>query len=79
MVTLQDGHQVPSDSEEWRHECEARTIIGLPGTAARGAFLRGKLDAQGKLRGGILEKRGEDEVERLERTIKRIRYADRGQ
>lgn len=79
LVTLHDGRQVPSDSEEWRHETEARTIIALPGVPARRAFLRGTLDAQGKLRGGILEKRGEHEVERLERTIKRIWYADRGQ
>ena len=79
LVTLQDGRKVLSDSEEWRHECEALTIIAMPGTAARRAFLRGKLDEQGKLRGGILEKRGEHEVERLERTIKRIWYADRGQ
>lgn len=79
LVTLQDGRKVLSDSEEWLHECEARTIIAMPGTAARRAFLRGKPDEQGKLRGGILEKRGEHEVERLERTIKRIWYADRGQ
>lgn len=30
MVTLVDGRQVPSTSEEWRAECEARTILGTP-------------------------------------------------
>lgn len=30
MVTLCDGRQVPSDSEEWRAECEARYVLAIP-------------------------------------------------
>jgi hypothetical protein len=29
-VTLIDGTQVRSDSEAWRHECEARRTLTLP-------------------------------------------------
>jgi hypothetical protein len=29
-VTLHDGRQVANDSEEWRHECEARTLLRWP-------------------------------------------------
>ena len=50
-VTLVDGRQVDSDSEAWRHECEARAIAALPTLAERRAWLqslehrRGKADA----------------------------------
>ncbi len=30
MVTLFDGRQVASDSEEWRAECEARHLLAMP-------------------------------------------------
>lgn len=75
LVTLYDGRQVMSDSEEWRHECEARAIIALPGVAARRARLRGHIDETGRHSGGILQKRGLAAVERLEHTIKQIWYA----
>lgn len=75
VVTLHDGRQVLSDSEEWRHETEARTIIAMPGQAARRAFLRGKVDDTGTLRGGVLQKRGLAACERLEHTVKQIWYA----
>ena len=79
LVTLHDGRQVLSDSEEWRHEAEARAIIAMPTLAARRKFLRGELDEiGGKRRGGILEKRGEAAVQRLEATIKAIWYARQG-
>lgn len=74
-VTLHDGTQVLSDSEEWRHECEARAVIAMPGQAARRAFLRGKIDDKGVLRDGVLQKRGKEACERLEATIKKIWYA----
>lgn len=77
-VTLHDGRQVLSDSEEWRHETEARTIIAMPTIAARRAYLRGSLDERGNLSGGVLQKRGEAALARLEATIKAIWYADRG-
>lgn len=76
-VTLRDGRQVLSDSEEWRHECEARAVIAMPGQAARRAFLRGKMDDKGVIRGGVLAKRGEAAVKHLEDTIKEIWYSNR--
>lgn len=79
LVTLHDGSQVLSDSEEWRHECEARTIIAMPTVATRRAYLRGTLDDHGKHRDGVLQKRGEDAVRRLEATIKQIWYSQRPQ
>lgn len=39
FVTLHDGRQVRSDSEDWRHECEARAIAALPTLAERRAWL----------------------------------------
>lgn len=30
LVTLYDGRQVPSDSREWREECEARMVLAMP-------------------------------------------------
>lgn len=35
MVTLATGEQVPSDSQEWLLECEARHILNLPSKPAR--------------------------------------------
>lgn len=31
VVTLIDGREVSSDSEEWRHECEARAVCKMRG------------------------------------------------
>lgn len=35
MVTLADGREVPSDSQEWKDECEARHILNMGTKAAR--------------------------------------------
>lgn len=74
-VTLHDGRHVLSDSEEWRHYCEAQTVIAMPSLAARRAFLRGVIDNNGKHRDGVLQRRGEAAVLWLEATIKAIWYA----
>lgn len=76
-VTLHDGTEVLSDSEEWRHEAEARTIIAMPSVGRRRAYLRGMIDDSGKHRDGVLQKRGEASVLRLEATIKQIWYSSR--
>lgn len=50
-VTLVDGRTVSSYSEEWREECEARSILNIPGLERRQARLdriertRGKASA----------------------------------
>lgn len=69
LVTLHDGRQVMNDSEEYRHECEARAILAMPSKAMRRAHLYGELDRWGKLRGGILGRRGQEAVTRLEDTM----------
>ena len=79
IVKLHDGTEVLSDSEEWRHHCEALAVIKMPGQVARRAFLRGKVDDQGVLRGGVLQRRGEAACLKLEKTIKDIWYSDQGQ
>ena len=72
-VTLIYGRQVLSDSEEYRHECEARHILSLPTLALRRRYLRGRRDdITGEMRDGILQRRGEAEVKRLEATMMEI-------
>lgn len=69
LVTLHDGRQVSSYSEEWRHETEARAILAMPRKSQRQDFLYGALNEYGKARGGVLQIRGEAAVKRLETTI----------
>lgn len=58
-VTLLDGRQVESDSEEHRHECEARAIAALPTLEQRRAWLE------------LIEKRrGKPAADRLRATMK---------
>lgn len=38
MVTLVDGRAVFSDTEEWRHECEAKAILKMS-PLAQGEYL----------------------------------------
>lgn len=45
---LLDGREVASDSEEWRHECEARAIAALPSLAERRSHLEGIEKRRGK-------------------------------
>lgn len=57
-VTLHDGREAANDSEDWRHECEARSIMNTPTLEGRRERLR------------LVEKnRGAAERKRLERTM----------
>jgi hypothetical protein len=58
-VRLHDGTETTSDSEAWRHECEARAIAKLSTREERDAWLA-----------TIAIKRGEDEAERLRTTMR---------
>lgn len=70
MVTLVDGTRVPSDSEEWRFECEARHILNQPTKEDRQRILRGDFNPKTQLRtGGLVKHRGLESVERLEAKI----------
>jgi hypothetical protein len=52
LVRLVDGREVPSDSEAWRFECEARMLARIATTQARHSYVdevarrRGKAVAQ---------------------------------
>jgi hypothetical protein len=60
-IRLADGTVVSSDSEEWRHLCEARAIDRLPTKEERDRWLA-----------AIAVRRGEAEAERLRATMKRL-------
>ncbi len=61
MPTLHDGREVTADSEEWRHECEARAIAALPTLADRRAWLE-----------GIEARRGKADADRLRETMREL-------
>lgn len=79
LVQLLDGRMVPSDSEDWRHLCEARTVLAMPTKAARNAYLWGVFnhDTHRWERKGVAQLRGEAEAKRLEATIWQIWDAQR--
>ena len=66
FVTLIDGREVYRDSEEWRHECEARHIAKLPTLADRRAWLE-----------AIEHKRGKAAADALRQTMGDIWKATR--
>jgi len=39
FVRLIDGTEVASDSEAWRHECEARSVAHMPSTQQRHEYV----------------------------------------
>lgn len=65
-VTLADGRQVLSDSEDWRHECEARTVLEMATKQVRLEFLD-KLE----------KRRGPDARRALELTIMNLWHNSR--
>lgn len=65
-VTLMDGTPASSSSEAWRHECEARAVVGMPTREAR----RAHLDAVERLR-------GQKARQRLEETARALWDAER--
>lgn len=56
-VTLHDGRQVASDSQEWLLECEARHILKQPGIQERRALLATIEQRRGKPAREHLEER----------------------
>lgn len=58
MPTLYNGTEVASDSEAYRHECEARAINALRGLNERRAWLE-----------AIEKRRGKAEADRLRQTM----------
>lgn len=60
-VTLIDGREVDSASEEWRHEAEARAIAALPTLSERRAWLE-KLELR----------RGKEATDRIRETMRKL-------
>lgn len=60
-VTLLDGRQVDSASEEWRHETEARAIAARPTLAERRMYLD-----------EVEHRRGAAAADRLRETMKQL-------
>ena len=60
-VTLLDGRQVDSASEDWRHECEARAIAARPTLAERRMYLD-----------EVERRRGAAAADRLRETMKQL-------
>lgn len=71
-ATLIDGTEVDSSSEPWRHECECRHILNLPTLQQRREWLYGRPEmkfGRHTYVGGLLQRRGEDAVKRIEATM----------
>ena len=85
LVALIDGRMVSNYSDEWRHECEARAILAMPGLRQRRAFLYGETEhvringkwIEKRTCRGIEQVRGKDAVKRLEATMTAIWKANR--
>lgn len=58
LVTLIDGRQVDSGSEDWRAECEARRVLRMPTKAHRHAYLH-----------AVAKRRGQQAREALETAV----------
>ena len=61
LVTLHDGTQVLSDSEEWRHECEARAVMKMPTREHRNRYIY-----------KVAQFRGEAEARRIRETVRKL-------
>jgi hypothetical protein len=60
-IRLRDGSVVSSDSEAWRHECEARAVAKLSTAEERNAWLA-----------AIAVKRGQAAADRLRETVSQL-------
>lgn len=62
------GEPVSTWSEEWRYECELRTVLAMS-RAERAAFINGDRDAGNR---GITAIRGAAAAERFQRDLERL-------
>ena len=60
-ATLHDGREVDTGSEQWRAECEARSVLAMPSIHQRREYLAGILKFRGQA--------GHDELANLVRKI----------
>ncbi|CAG2144507.1 hypothetical protein LMG31506_03021 [Cupriavidus yeoncheonensis] len=70
-ANLPDGREVCTSSEEWRAYCEAKTVLSWP-LAKRRGYLYGRPNEYGKPANGVMQKRGEAALRKLEDEIRLI-------
>jgi hypothetical protein len=69
------GRPVSTWSEEWQHECEARTVLAMS-KAEREAFFNGSTDEDGKRKErGIIAIRGPVAAELLRANMQKLQDA----
>jgi hypothetical protein len=69
------GQPVSTWSEEWQHECEARTVLAMS-KAEREAFFNGSSDEEGKRKErGIIAIRGAAAAELLRTNMQKLQDA----
>jgi uncharacterized alpha-E superfamily protein len=69
------GHPVSTWSEEWQHECEAKTVLAMS-KAERDAFVNGTTDENGKkVERGIVAIRGVAAAEMLRENMWKLQDA----
>jgi hypothetical protein len=69
------GQPVSTWSEEWQHECEARTVLAMS-KAERDAFFNGSTDEDGRKRErGIVAIRGVAAAELLRANMQKLQDA----
>ena len=71
-VTLIDGSETCSWSEDWRAETEARHVLAMPGKYERREYLRGQEEAGKIVKRGVLQVRGEAACLQLEATVRKV-------
>lgn len=72
------GKEVDASSEEWRHECEVRTVIAMPSKAARLEYLFGVEEVRNGttyvIKRGVKHVRGIAAAERIRDDAMRLYY-----
>lgn len=76
-VTLIDGSETCSWSEDWRAETEARAVLAIPDKLARREFLRGAEENGKVVKRGVRQIRGEQACADLEAMILKVWQARR--
>jgi hypothetical protein len=72
------GQPVSTWSEEWQHECEARTVLAMS-KAERETFFNGSTDEDGKRKErGIIAIRGVAAAENLRANMQKLHDARTG-
>lgn len=72
MVTLISGQRVCSYCPAWRAECEARTVLAMPGQHRRRAYLFGVTEGGRVIERGVAQVRGQAAADELAALVKAV-------